>query len=59
MTSKNKMCTSKIKYTLQEARETADRLQLRIYNCPFCKGYHLTSQRKKQFNKRFKKLEGK
>jgi hypothetical protein len=51
MTAKNKMCTSKIKYMLDEARETADRLKLRIYLCPFCKGYHLTSQRKKSFNK--------
>ncbi len=51
MTVKDKMCLTKRLYTNFEDAETALHYRqkrtnkiLRIYKCPFCKGYHLTSK---------------
>lgn len=49
----DKMCLTKRLYANFEDAETALRYRqkrtnkiLRIYKCPFCKGYHLTSKEK-------------
>lgn len=51
MNKTDKMCLFKRLYiTYQEAEKTLKRRQkktdkkLRIYKCPICKGYHLTSK---------------
>lgn len=53
MKVKDKMCLTKRLYTNFEDAETALHYRqkrtnkiLRIYKCPFCKGYHLTSKKK-------------
>lgn len=53
MKVKDKMCLAKRLYTNFEDAETALHYRqkrtnkiLRIYKCPFCKGYHLTSTEK-------------
>jgi hypothetical protein len=46
----DRMCKSKNRYTLKEARTMRNRKEryrykkgeLRIYQCPICDGYHLT-----------------
>lgn len=53
--NENKMCLNKRLYpTLKEAEQSLKRRQkhtdrtLRIYLCPICKGYHLTSKELKE-----------
>lgn len=48
---KDKMCLNKALYITLEEAERAKRycekqrnVKLRIYKCPICKGYHLTSK---------------
>lgn len=53
MKVKDKMCLTKRLYITFDEAEAALRCRqkrtdktLRIYKCPFCKGYHLTSKEK-------------
>ena len=39
------------------ARKKWDKLQLRVYKCPYCRGYHVSHHKQKRLDKLFELIE--
>ena len=53
-----KMCTTKRRFcTYEAAKWFSDLGKLRIYKCPHCGGYHLTSENRKIYNRNLQEIK--